>query len=146
MTSHITGQCIHKKHYILYKTAHYIGPPTDVSFGSGGESTPCVGRWRMPRGSPATMENCWALETQVPSYQNRLGGHLEVCLPSQYAIQVSWGCSEDYVPHSHYDVQVCGGQMEEKEKQNTFSFMKGGITGDVKVKYRLPTTWDHGEV
>jgi hypothetical protein len=30
--------------------------------------------------------------------------------------------------------------MEEKEKQNTFSFMKGGITGDVKVKYRLPTT------
>jgi hypothetical protein len=24
--------------------------------------------------------------------------------------------------------------------------MKGGITGDVKVKYRLPTTWDHGEV
>jgi len=35
---------------------------------------------------------------------------------------------------SHYKVQGCGGQRGEKEKQNSFSIMRRGGTGDARVE------------
>lgn len=36
--------------------------------------------------------------------------------------------------HSHYDVEVCGRQMGQKEKWNSLSIMKRDGTRDVKVE------------